>query len=62
MKTPLLKIVSAILIFNSAFLPSSKAQIVYLEVIPDQTIAFTGTYHLDLNNDGITDFDISKIN
>ena len=62
MNTQLLKIVTVILIFNSAFLPSSKAPIVYSEVIPDQTIAFNGTYHLDLNNDGITDFDISKNN
>ena len=62
MNTPLLKIDTLILIFNSAFLPSSKAPIVYSDVIPDQTFAFNGTYHLDLHNNGITDFDISKIN
>src|ERR1035438_6663121 len=35
------------------------AQIVYTDIIPDTTIMTNNAvYHLDLNNDGITDFDI----
>jgi hypothetical protein len=39
---------------------TTKAQIVYTDVNPDQIFADTGSsvYHLDLNNDGINDFDI----
>jgi hypothetical protein len=37
----------------------SSAQIVYTDVNPDQTFADSGAvYHLDLNNDGVNDFDI----
>lgn len=38
----------------------SKAQIVYTDVNPDQVFRDSGSvYHLDLNKDGINDFDIS---
>ncbi len=42
------------------FSVSAKAQIVYTDVIPDTTINTNGgVYALDLNNDGITDFNIT---
>ncbi len=38
----------------------SNAQIIYTDVIPDTIVSVTNSmYHLDLNNDGITDFDIT---
>ena len=48
-------IVTAIL-----FSVSANAQIVYTDVIPDNQIDSTNiVYHLDLNNDGITDYNIT---
>ncbi len=39
---------------------NSKAQVVYTDVNPDQVFSDSGAvYHLDLNNDGINDFDIT---
>lgn len=35
---------------------SADAQIIYTDVIPDDTINVVGSYQLDLNNDGTTDF------
>jgi len=46
--------------FNLMFCFILNAQIVYTDVIPDATINSPGgVCHLDLNNDGINDFDIS---
>ena len=40
---------------------NAHSQIIYTDVYPDQTFNTNGNvYHLDLNNDGITDFNISK--
>ena len=42
------------------FFLGTKAQIVYTDVNPDQTFSDSGSvYHLDLNKDGINDFDIA---
>ena len=39
---------------------SANAQIVYTDVNPDSTSS--GTYNLDINNDGIIDFTLRKTN
>ena len=64
MKKQLLKKLSVCLPVGMAFIvtammfsASANAQIVYTDVIPDSTS--TGTYNLDLNNDGTTDFAIT---
>ncbi|MEO8146509.1 MAG: T9SS type A sorting domain-containing protein [Bacteroidia bacterium] len=58
MKT--LKTIISICILNILFFISSNAQIVYTDVIPDQTFSTNNSvYHLDLNNDGTIDFDIT---
>ena len=57
MKKNLLKKFSAFIIIAMMFSATTHAQIVYTDVNPDQTI--TGTYNLDLNNDGVTDFVIA---
>ncbi|MEI7801988.1 MAG: T9SS type A sorting domain-containing protein [Bacteroidota bacterium] len=36
------------------------AQVIYTDVIPDTTIQ-NGTYGLDLNNDGVTDFNLTHV-
>ena len=39
----------------------SNAQVIYIDIIPDTTIsAIGGYYDLDLNNDGISDYQISR--
>ena len=47
------------LIIAAITIGASPAQIVYTDVIPDQTINHNGVYQLDLNNDAITDFNIT---
>ena len=43
--------------FSSA---TANAQIVYTDIIPDTTVnTNNGAYHLDLNSDGINDFNIT---
>ena len=39
---------------------TADAQVIYTDVIPDTTI-YNGIYGLDLNNDGVTDFNLSQI-
>jgi len=58
MKTKTQKTFIAICIFNALLFQSSFAQIIYTDVIPDTTI--NGVYALDLNNDGIQDFNITR--
>lgn len=56
MKTQFLKSFIAFLILNATFLISAHAQIIYTDVIPDQTFNTNGSvYHLDLNNDSVID-------
>ena len=51
---------SAFIITAMLFSASANAQIVYTDVIPDNKIDSTNiVYHLDLNNDGITDYNIT---
>src|SRR5262245_59217728 len=39
------------------------AQIIYTDIIPDDSLTLTGDYYnLDLNNDGTTDFILHRIN
>ena len=54
-------LLTAILIILSLIGGSSaEAQIIYTDVIPDTIVSVTDSmYHLDLNNDGITDFDLT---
>ena len=60
MKKQLLKKLSAFIITALLFSASANAQIVYTDVNPDVTINTNGgVYALDLNNDGITDFNIT---
>ncbi len=47
-----------VFIMLTCFFSDSKAQIVYTDVKPDSVI--NGSYNLDLNNDGITDFVIQQ--
>lgn len=53
MKT--IKKIFVFIIALTCFLSNSNAQIVYTNVNPDSTIS-NGSYNLDLNNDGTTDF------
>jgi hypothetical protein len=58
-KDLLKRIVAAIIIMMFS-MATSNAQIIYTDIIPDTTInTNNGVYHLDLNNDGITDFNIN---
>ncbi len=57
MKKQLPKLLSAFIVPAIMFSASINAQIVYTDVIPDSTS--TGTFNLDLNNDGTTDFVIN---
>src|SRR5436190_2518286 len=60
MKKQALKLFVACCIFNMLIFPSSFAQIIYTDVIPDAVISTNGAgYFLDLNNDGIQDFNIT---
>ena len=60
MKKQLLKKLSAFIVTAMLFSASANAQIVYTDVNPDLTINTNGgVYALDLNNDGITDFNIT---
>ena len=60
MKKQLLKKLSAFIVTAMLFSASTNAQIVYTDVNPDTTINTNGgVYALDLNNDGITDFNIT---
>ena len=60
MKKQLLEKLSAFICTAMMFSVSANAQIVYTDVIPDTTVnTNNGVYHLDLNNDGITDFNIT---
>ncbi len=48
------------MIVSVSFFPVAQAQVVYTDVNPDRTFNTGGAvYHLDLNNDGINDFNIS---
>jgi hypothetical protein len=64
MKTQLLKSILLFYLLSSIFILHSNAQIVYTDVNPDTTIAMTAVsntikaYGLDLNNDGLTDFNL----
>ncbi len=61
MKKQLQKKLSAFIVpiaIGMMFSASANAQIVYTDVIPDDTIS-QGTYNLDLNNDGTNDFVIT---
>ena len=57
MKKQLSKKFYAFIVTAMLFSASANAQIVYTDVIPDSTS--TGTYDLDLNNDGTNDFVIT---
>ena len=60
MKKQLLKNIAAFIATAMLFSASANAQIVYTDVNPDTTINTNGgVYALDLNNDGITDFNIT---
>ncbi len=60
MKKQLLKKFSAFIVIAMMFSASTNAQIFYTDVNPDVTINTNGgAYALDLNNDGITDFNIT---
>ena len=63
MKKQLLKKIYAFIVpiaFGMMFSTSANAQIVYTDVNPDVTFNTNGdVYALDLNNDGITDFNIT---
>ncbi|MBA3647212.1 MAG: T9SS type A sorting domain-containing protein [Chitinophagales bacterium] len=60
MKTNTLLINSILILALSCFFQFANAQIVYTDVNPDQTFNTNGSlYHLDLNNDGINDFDLT---
>ncbi len=60
MKKQLLEKLSAFICTTMMFSVSANAQIVYTDIIPDTTVnTNNGVYHLDLNNDGITDFNIT---
>jgi hypothetical protein len=66
MESYFLKKPFALIIIAIIFSATVNAQIVYYDINPDTTIT-TGvpdgfyTYHLDLNNDGTLDFDISAV-
>lgn len=67
MKKQLQKIAFLFCVTIVSFCISSNAQIIYTDVNPDDTIqdlnlsaATYDVYHLDLNNDGITDFDLNQ--
>ena len=54
------KIVCLFLIAFALLVIPVNAQIVYTDLIPDSLIHTTGgVYHLDLNNDGINDFNLN---
>ncbi len=55
MKNQLLKKLSAFIITAMLFSVSAVAQIVYTDIIPDKTLN-SGSYNIDLNNDGLNDF------
>jgi len=56
-----MKAIIALMLSMLAFV-QLKAQIVYTDVNPDQSFKDSGSvYHLDLNNDGINDFDVTYI-
>lgn len=56
----LLKTVLVIAVFLSSGSPSN-AQLIYIDIVPDTTISASGGYYnLDLNNDGILDYKISR--
>ncbi len=60
MKKQLSKKFYAFIITALLFSASANAQIVYTDVIPDNQIDSTNiVYHLDLNNDAITDYNIT---
>ncbi|MFI5219410.1 MAG: T9SS type A sorting domain-containing protein [Bacteroidia bacterium] len=60
MKTQQLKSIFLCLLTSAFCLQKTNAQIVYTDVNPDVTVSTNGgVYHLDLNNDGITDFNIT---
>ncbi|MFN0190351.1 MAG: T9SS type A sorting domain-containing protein [Bacteroidia bacterium] len=60
MKNQLSKKLYAFIVTAMMFSASANAQIVYTDVNPDVTINTNGgVYALDLNNDGITDFNIT---
>lgn len=53
------KIIFTLLIFVVVFMNKAQSQIVYTDLIPDAVIkASRGVFHLDLNNDGVIDYDI----
>ena len=56
MKQQLQKMIYAFIITAMMFFASANAQIVYIDVIPDDTILSSSIYYLDLNNDGMNDF------
>ncbi len=41
---------------------AANAQVIYTDVNPDTTVQSNGTYGLDLNNDGVTDFNLVQFN
>ena len=46
--------------FCLSFIQCSNAQVIYTDVAPDSSIGINNSvYHLDLNNDGITDYNIN---
>jgi hypothetical protein len=60
MKTTLmLKSIFIFCILNSAFTNFSNAQLIYTDIIPDDTLQYNTNYQLDLNNDGTMDFEFS---
>ena len=60
MKKLILKKFSALIVMMMFSIVTTNAQIVYTDVIPDKTVDTNeGVYHLDLNSDGINDFNIT---
>ncbi len=60
MKTKNLLLTAILIILSLIGGSSAEAQIIYTDVIPDTIVSVTDSmYHLDLNNDGITDFDLT---
>ena len=62
MKKQLLKMLPTFIVTIMMFSACANAQIVYTDVNPDSTIISpSGSYYLDLNNDGISDYKISSV-
>ncbi len=67
MKAQIIKSITALLFTYTFCFLKSEAQIIYTDVTPDDTIkdlnlSYTTyqTYPMDLNNDGVTDFDLNQ--